>query len=411
MPKMMRLLSFLLPLCIPLLLHGQSIELTTPIQGVEGIDYFIVNYVDHENGPDGIADYQCGTKTYDGHQGTDFTLRSFAQMDSGVSILAAADGVVFQVIDTLFDRNKESLPERGFGNMIGVLHDGGWLTYYAHLKKGSALVQPGDRVRAGEKIARVGSSGNSTDPHLHFEVWKIDTLLHDPFGPGPCGLRETTLWKDQPTYDTEYRVIDYGLLDFVPTLDSLRERPPLSSSFAPPDTAVTFWIHQQGLRTGDVIRIEWRRTVDDALRFEYEFPASERDWWYHYFWSWISLPPSDEYLVRYFINDRRIVERRFEVEGSNAVDEGEPTTGISVRYLSGTWNVISISVGENSTGRPVQVTLFETSGRQVGVLHDGIIGRDRLLLDLAPLHLSTGTYILQIFDDGRSSAVPIIVAP
>ncbi len=56
----------------------------------------------------------------------------------------------------------------GFGNQIVVLHDGGYCTHYAHL---SVLeVAPGQRVRAGERIGRSGNSGNSTGPHLHFEV-------------------------------------------------------------------------------------------------------------------------------------------------------------------------------------------------------------------------------------------------
>jgi murein DD-endopeptidase MepM/ murein hydrolase activator NlpD len=56
----------------------------------------------------------------------------------------------------------------GFGNQIVIRHDDGYCTHYAHL---SVLeVVPGQRVRAGERIALSGNSGNSTGPHLHFEV-------------------------------------------------------------------------------------------------------------------------------------------------------------------------------------------------------------------------------------------------
>jgi murein DD-endopeptidase MepM/ murein hydrolase activator NlpD len=41
---------------------------------------------------------------------------------------------------------------------------------YAHLKTGSVRVRPGDKVRAGQVIGQLGSSGNSTEPHLHFHV-------------------------------------------------------------------------------------------------------------------------------------------------------------------------------------------------------------------------------------------------
>ena len=402
---MIRLFIFF---CSATILSAQGVELTTPIDGNEGTDFFIVNYVDQEPESPGIKDYQCGTKTYDGHQGTDFTLRSFAQMDSGVAILAAADGVVFQVIDSLFDRNKESVVERGFGNWIGVAHDGGWLTFYAHLRTNSALVKPGDSIKAGQQIGLVGSSGNSSDPHLHFEVWKVDTVLHDPFGPGPCGARPFSLWKDQPLYDTEYRIIDYGLLDYVPTLDTLRERPEPPSSFATPDSVVSFWIHQLGIREGDRIRIEWRRMVDNQLWFEYEFPAEEQNWWYHYFWTYINLPPSDEYVVRYFINNQQIVEQVFEVDGSVSIKEDEPKRGISLRYLPGEWNIISIEREENSVEH-LEIRLFDLTGKEVALLHSGKVGKNRVLLDLAPFHLSTGTYLLHITGEKQESySVPII---
>jgi lipoprotein NlpD len=57
---------------------------------------------------------------------------------------------------------------RGYGNMIVVQHGADLLTVYAH---GSVLlVKTGDKVAAGQEIARVGQSGRATAPHLHFEV-------------------------------------------------------------------------------------------------------------------------------------------------------------------------------------------------------------------------------------------------
>ena len=398
-------------LCSASLLYTQKIELSTPLEGIAGKDFFIVNYVDHDSSVNAIKDYQCGTQTYDGHQGTDFTLRSFAQMDSGVAVLSAADGVVFHVVDSLYDRNKVSIVERGFGNWIGIAHEGGWRTYYAHVRTNSALVKPGDRVVAGDATALVGSSGNSTDPHLHFEVWKIDTVLHDPFGPGSCGVQPSSLWKNQLPYDTEYKVIDYGLLNWVPTLDTLRERPTPPTSFALPDSVVTFWIHQQGLRTGDVIRVEWRRTVDNALWFEYEFPVSEQDWWYHYFWTYINLPPSDQYVVRYFINNREIIAREFDVDGSNAVEDETPVTGISIRYLPGDWNILSLTQTGNTPPSTLSLTLFDQSGKRVGKLYTGEVNSERTFIDLAPLKLSAGLYFLQIVEKaGIGSTLPIFVS-
>lgn len=60
-----------------------------------------------------------------------------------------------------------------YGNHIVVRHDNGVKTLYAHLT--STKVRPGDRVLRGELIGTVGSTGNSTGPHLHFEVIKNGT--------------------------------------------------------------------------------------------------------------------------------------------------------------------------------------------------------------------------------------------
>ncbi|SCY61766.1 peptidoglycan DD-metalloendopeptidase family protein [Alkaliphilus peptidifermentans] len=64
----------------------------------------------------------------------------------------------------------------GYGNLVIIDHENGYQTYYAHCK--TLLVEEGDRVYKGEKIATVGSTGNSTGPHLHFEVRKDGTPVN-----------------------------------------------------------------------------------------------------------------------------------------------------------------------------------------------------------------------------------------
>jgi murein DD-endopeptidase MepM/ murein hydrolase activator NlpD len=75
----------------------------------------------------------------------------------GTPILAAADGVVI-----------ETGPQGGYGIWVKLRHYDGTVTVYAHLS--SVLVNVGQRVMAGDQIARMGNTGNSTGPHLHFEV-------------------------------------------------------------------------------------------------------------------------------------------------------------------------------------------------------------------------------------------------
>jgi murein DD-endopeptidase MepM/ murein hydrolase activator NlpD len=76
----------------------------------------------------------------------------------GTPVLAAKDGIVLYADNTV----------RGYGNMVVLSHDGDLLTAYAHTSV--LLVHKGDRVRAGQMIARVGQTGHATAPHLHFEV-------------------------------------------------------------------------------------------------------------------------------------------------------------------------------------------------------------------------------------------------
>ena len=59
---------------------------------------------------------------------------------------------------------------RGYGNLLLVRHADGWVTAYAHNDK--LLVKRGEQVKRGQTIARVGSTGNVTEPQLHFEIRK-----------------------------------------------------------------------------------------------------------------------------------------------------------------------------------------------------------------------------------------------
>jgi murein DD-endopeptidase MepM/ murein hydrolase activator NlpD len=94
------------------------------------------------------------------HEGLDFSA------PSGTPIRAATGGVVRTV--TL---------QSGYGNMVEIDHGEGLITRYAHAKV--ILVKEGELVTRGQMIARVGSTGLSTGPHLHFEVRRDDKAL-DP---------------------------------------------------------------------------------------------------------------------------------------------------------------------------------------------------------------------------------------
>jgi murein DD-endopeptidase MepM/ murein hydrolase activator NlpD len=89
------------------------------------------------------------------HSGVDFNGAR------GSDILSVADGVVS------FAGNRS-----GYGNMVDIDHGNGYMTRYGHNTEN--LVKPGQRVRVGQVIAKMGATGRATGNHVHFEVWLND---------------------------------------------------------------------------------------------------------------------------------------------------------------------------------------------------------------------------------------------
>ena len=89
------------------------------------------------------------------HQGMDFAA------STGTPIVAPSDGVVV-----------EARRWGGYGNWIRVRHANGLETGYAHLSRFASGMRAGQRVTQGQVIGYVGSTGNSTGPHLHYEMWR-----------------------------------------------------------------------------------------------------------------------------------------------------------------------------------------------------------------------------------------------
>lgn len=78
--------------------------------------------------------------------------------EMGSDVYAAAPGIVGYAGSEL----------RGYGNVVLVVHPGGWVTLYGHNKR--LLVRAGERVRQGQQLAELGSTGRSDGPHVHFEL-------------------------------------------------------------------------------------------------------------------------------------------------------------------------------------------------------------------------------------------------
>lgn len=90
----------------------------------------------------------------------------------GTPVIAARDGVVMQIEENFRVTGIDAKRYGDRANYVRVLHDDGSLAVYAHLAPRSILFRPGDRIRAGNFLAKSGDTGFSTGPHLHFSVQK-----------------------------------------------------------------------------------------------------------------------------------------------------------------------------------------------------------------------------------------------
>ncbi|MCA9608181.1 MAG: peptidoglycan DD-metalloendopeptidase family protein, partial [Myxococcales bacterium] len=175
-------------------------------------DTCIANWYYFDNAASGLQDWNCGTSTYDGHRGSDFSLAGGnGAIASGWDVVAVAAGTVVSSEDGHYDHCSTcdaSVDSRcgsgygfGYGNHV-VINHGSYRTIYAHMRTGSVRVGPGDTVTCGQVIGQIGSSGCTTGAHLHVETRPLGgayTTAFDPFQ-GSCSPTSPSLWTSQGAY-------------------------------------------------------------------------------------------------------------------------------------------------------------------------------------------------------------------
>jgi murein DD-endopeptidase MepM/ murein hydrolase activator NlpD len=218
----------------------------------------ISNFVDL-NPTSALKDYVCGTRTYNGHRGIDFLPYPYywRMMDAAeMEVVAAAAGTIIHKADGSFDRqcSLNSQPS----NFVVILQDDGLYAFYFHLRNNSLTkVAAGKRVAAGDYLGLVASSGNSTAPHLHFELrTATNGPSVDPFA-GACGAAKTK-WRHQPEdIDTDIlRIATHAAVPPGPSTGCSNPDPMYSNKFAP---GATVW--------GAVFLRDQRKTTPVQLSF------------------------------------------------------------------------------------------------------------------------------------------------
>lgn len=168
----------------------------------------IAAFVDHDDVmPDSLLDWNCGERTYDtdtfNHNGTDFNGAEFPWLtmaNDGMVVVAAADGEIIDKHDGEPDQNC-SFDPTSEANLVVLRHADGKVTIYAHMKSGSVTPRKiGDMVEQGDYLGVMGSSGQSSGPHLHLGVQDLFNKLFDPYA-GECNeLNNESLWENQEGY-------------------------------------------------------------------------------------------------------------------------------------------------------------------------------------------------------------------
>lgn len=248
-----------------------EVRLILPLQCRLTETCWVANYVDAHGGIE-AQDFRCGPRTYDGHDGIDIAVRDLAQMQEGVSVVAAASGTVRAVrqdmADVLFVPNSSghSISGRECGNGAIIDHGGGWQTQYCHLRRGSLRVHEGERVDRGHLLGLVGISGKTQFPHVHFTVRHHGAIV-DPYTgltPGAgCQGQSRPLWEDVFIGYEEAALYNVGFTGEPPKIGDIRNghhEPYLDRAAQ----RLVLWVDMLGVQEGD--RVRFRINGPDGLK-------------------------------------------------------------------------------------------------------------------------------------------------
>lgn len=212
-----------------------------------GMDYHgISNFVDLNLAyPNQVRDYTCATRSYDNaagynHRGIDYFIWPFPWhlMDTGaVDVLAAAPGTLIEKRDGAYDRqcSWDNAPDNA--NYVIIRHSDGTIARYLHLKQGSVTALPiGTSIAAGQVLGKVGSSGISTGPHLHFEVRAtnaVNAAVIEPHN-GACNTPPSA-WTSQRPYrqPAVMRLSTHGAAPKFPQCPDTTDAPNFKDQFNP----------------------------------------------------------------------------------------------------------------------------------------------------------------------------------
>ncbi|MDX1939701.1 MAG: peptidoglycan DD-metalloendopeptidase family protein [Saprospiraceae bacterium] len=290
--------------------------------------FFMMHY-DNNKSAGTMQDYRCNDQyVYDGHTGTDITAYNFRLMDEGIAILAAGDGVVGWEQHDQFDRNYWP-PYQGEANGLNILHSGGLLTEYWHLRTNSVAVKIGEQVKAGQFLAMVGSSGATPIPHLHFEIKDrvgntSNFVSRDPFH-GVCGS-PSGAWANSYHYpgDTALRILDADIFNNFSIVGNeannffgetaLKDRPIRPRIYGANESKLGFWVAFQGSPNERYLVQVYRPDGSLFIQQNKIITTKRGIQWHVFTWNWnINNNDFGKWAARILYKDQEVLHTDFEV--------------------------------------------------------------------------------------------------
>jgi len=375
-----------------------------PVQKANTIDFnevwAISNYVDHNvSFPNQLLDYNCGTTTYDttggyNHQGLDVYTWPFSWKmmdDDGAEIISAAAGQIIFKSDGEFDRSCDFNTTTPW-NAVYVQHSDGSVAVYGHMKNGSTTFKNvGDMVAEGEYLGIVGSSGVSTGPHLHFEVYEsvvngVLTGLIDPYSGNCNSMNPDSWWANQKPY-------------INPKINAALTHNQVPDVFPPCPTSETTHINDDFETSDDFYFAAYLRdqTFNDNISFEIirpdntslfgvwgtTAPATSSSWYYYYgpYTGYFDMVGDWEWRVTFA---GETVTHTFNV--SNVLSVNEEDFNQTSVYPNPFNDIINIS----STTKIVKANLVDVLGKSVLSIEES--SKNITSIDLS--NLSNGMYFL-----------------
>jgi len=268
--------------------------------------YGISNFVDHDPIASGTQfgasnlDYNCGNRSYDvsngyNHQGIDYFLWPFQWYmftNDIVQIIAAESGTIVAKYNGFADQNCSCVS--GQSNSIHIRHSDGSEAWYWHLKNNSLTSKSiGETIMVGEYLGIVGSSGCSTDPHLHFEIYDDQDNLIDPYQGNCNSLNQNSWWANQADYIEP--TVNAVLTHDAPPIfgcPAIEEIPNFKNCFNLGQTVYTaFYYRDQA--SGMISNMRIKRPDGSVW---YDWDHTSPDYYMASYWYWVhNLPNSGPY--------------------------------------------------------------------------------------------------------------------